>query len=139
MTTTLEECNSSIRSQLRLWICFALLSPLLSLLHPVAAKAQKEMQLADHAFPAAITNSDRAMVSQSLDPDFTWTDRTGKAHPKSEVVSSLALLARDATPRCKSGTPVMRSQFAAATRFRSRTLPSVSCVFGSSVRRHGSC
>src|SRR5215469_18132580 len=87
---------SSIRHQLRLSICFALLSLRLSPLHPVAAKAQKEVQLADHAFTAAIINSDRGMVSQSLDPDFTWTDRTGKTRPKSEVVSSLALLARDA-------------------------------------------
>src|SRR5262250_3259674 len=36
------------------------------------------------------------MIAQWLDPDFTWTDRTGKTHPKAEVLSSLTLLSRDA-------------------------------------------
>ena len=85
----------SIRAQSPLWISFALLA-LLSLLHPVATQAQNEVQLADHAFTAAIINADQTMIAQWLDPDFTWTDRAGKTHLKIEVLSSLASLARDA-------------------------------------------
>jgi len=72
-----------IRSPLLVCISFALFS--LGLLHSVAAKTQKTQkdgQLADHAFTAAIIDRDQRMVAQWLDPDFTWTDRTGKTHPK---------------------------------------------------------
>lgn len=76
---------------------FALFAVLVvSLLHPRSAGAQSEVQLADHAFTAAITKVDQAMIAQWLDPDFSWTDRTGKTHSKAEVLSSLASLARDA-------------------------------------------
>ncbi|HKE06946.1 MAG TPA: nuclear transport factor 2 family protein [Candidatus Acidoferrum sp.] len=85
-----------IRSPLLVCISFALFS--LGLLHSVAAKTQKTQkdgQLADHAFTAAIIDRDQRMVAQWLDPDFTWTDRTGKTHPKAEVLSSLASLTRE--------------------------------------------
>jgi ketosteroid isomerase-like protein len=85
----------SIRAQFPPSISFALLF-LLGLFHPVSTTAQSDVQLADHAFTAAIVNADQAMIAQWLDPDFTWTDRTGKTHLKAEVLSSLASLARDA-------------------------------------------
>lgn len=69
---------------------------LANLLFPVSAAAQSEVQLADHAFAAAIFNLDQNLVAQSLDPEFTWTDRTGKTHEKTEVLSSLSSLARNA-------------------------------------------
>ena len=86
--------QSSLRALLPLGISFALLI-LLSLLPPVAT-AQSEALLADHAFTAAIVNADQVVLAQWLDPDFTWTDRTGKTHAQAEVLSSIASLGRDA-------------------------------------------
>jgi hypothetical protein len=86
--------HSSIRFQFPLWISFALLA-LQSPLHSVAAKAQRDVQLADHAFTAAVIHADQRVIDQWLDPDFTWTDRAGMTHPRAEVLSSLASLTRD--------------------------------------------
>jgi len=85
----------TIRSRFRHWISVAALA-LAGLFSPGFAAAQTDVELADHAFSAAIINLDQAMIARWLDPDFAWTDRTGKTHPKSEVVSSLASLTRDA-------------------------------------------
>ena len=63
--------------QLSAWIAIAALA-LACLFQPGLAAAQAQVELADHAFTAAIVNSDQTMMAQWLDPDFTWTDRAGK-------------------------------------------------------------
>lgn len=84
----------TICSPFSLWISLATLA--LACFWPGSAAAQTEVELTDHAFTAAILNSDQPMITQWLDPDFTWTDRTGKTHPKTEVLAALASLARGA-------------------------------------------
>jgi len=77
-------------------ISFLTALALASLFCPGSVVAQTVVQLADHAFTDAIIAADQTMAAQWLDPDFTWTDRTGKTHAKGDVLSSLASLARDA-------------------------------------------
>ena len=81
-----------VRSSLRIFLTMPALAILLC---PLSSCAQTEVLLVDHAFTAAIINADQAMVAQSLDADFAWTDRAGKTHAKAEVLSSFASLARD--------------------------------------------
>jgi len=50
---------------------------------------------ADKAYSAAFAKADQATLSKILDPEFTWTDRTGKTHPKAEILPVLASLAAD--------------------------------------------
>jgi hypothetical protein len=50
---------------------------------------------ADRSFTAAIIKADQASVSKLLDPEFTWTDRTGKTRSKAEILPALASLAAD--------------------------------------------
>ena len=84
----------SINAQSTLWT-FCTVLALVILLCPLPSCAQTEVLLVDHAFTAAIINADQAMVAQSLDADFAWTDRAGKTHAKAEVLSAFASLARD--------------------------------------------
>lgn len=49
----------------------------------------------DHSLTTAINKADHVSVEKWLDPEFTWTDRAGKTHPKAEVLSSLASLSAD--------------------------------------------
>ncbi|HET6933024.1 MAG TPA: nuclear transport factor 2 family protein [Candidatus Acidoferrum sp.] len=51
---------------------------------------------ADHSFPSALAKADQATAGKLLDPEFTWTDRTGKTRTKSEILPALATLAADA-------------------------------------------
>jgi ketosteroid isomerase-like protein len=50
---------------------------------------------ADHSLAAAINKADQASVEKLLHAEFTWTDRTGKTHSKSEILPVLASLASD--------------------------------------------
>src|SRR5579859_1314678 len=50
---------------------------------------------ADHSLTAAISKADQAGVGKLLDPEFTWTDRTGKTLSKSEILPALASLASE--------------------------------------------
>jgi hypothetical protein len=51
---------------------------------------------ADHSFVAAVAKADKNSAEPLLDPEFTWTDRTGKTRTEPEVLAGLALLTRDA-------------------------------------------
>src|SRR5882762_6927346 len=48
---------------------------------------------ADRSFTAAIIKADQASVGKLLDPEFTWTDRTGKTRSKVEILPALASFA----------------------------------------------
>lgn len=50
---------------------------------------------ADHSLTAAINKADQASVGKLLDPEFTWTDRTGKTRSGSEILPALASLASE--------------------------------------------
>jgi hypothetical protein len=50
---------------------------------------------ADHALTTAIANFDQAAVGKLLDPEISWTDRTGKTRSKPEILPTLASLAAD--------------------------------------------
>ena len=52
--------------------------------------------VADHALTAALGKTDQADIGKWLDPEFTWTDRTGKTRPKADALPLLASLAADA-------------------------------------------
>ena len=81
---------------LALLLRFSLLALFLAC-RPSAGVAAPEANAltADHSLTAAIQKADLAGVAKWLDPEFTWTDRTGKTHAKSEVLSSLASMAAD--------------------------------------------
>jgi len=79
--------------------CFVFfLTAILPLTSVPAARATPEAEVSttDQALAAAISKGDQAAVAKWLDADFTWTDRTGKTVPKSEVLSSLSALAAEA-------------------------------------------
>ena len=59
---------------------------------PAAAGAKDEVLTLDRAFAGALNKPDQAGVARSLDPDFSWTNRTGKTVTKPEFLSSLASL-----------------------------------------------
>ena len=50
---------------------------------------------ADHSLTTAIARTDQASVGKLLDPEFTWTDRTGKTRSKSDILPVLATLKPD--------------------------------------------
>jgi ketosteroid isomerase-like protein len=47
---------------------------------------------ADHSLTIAINKADQQIVGRLLDPEFTWTDRSGKTRSKSEILPALAAL-----------------------------------------------
>lgn len=49
----------------------------------------------DKKFATAITKGDKATVDVLLDPEFTWTDRSGKTRSKTEILPALAALATE--------------------------------------------
>jgi hypothetical protein len=59
------------------------------------ANSQGDAIAADHSLTTAIAKSDEASAGKLLDPDFSWTDRTGKTRSKSEILSALATLKAD--------------------------------------------
>jgi ketosteroid isomerase-like protein len=59
------------------------------------ANSQGDPIAADHSLTTAIGKSDEASAGKLLDPDFSWTDRTGKTRAKSEILSALATLKAD--------------------------------------------
>ena len=54
-----------------------------------------EALTADRSFTAAVIKADQASVGKLLDPEYTWTDRTGKTRSKVEILPALASLAAD--------------------------------------------
>lgn len=44
---------------------------------------------ADTAFVEAVTNADKAALEKLLDPDFTWTNATGKSQTKAQVLREM--------------------------------------------------
>ena len=50
---------------------------------------------ADHSLTVAINKVDQPGVEKLLDPEFSWTDRTGKTRSKSEILPALASLASE--------------------------------------------
>jgi hypothetical protein len=63
---------------------------LLPLASPAPALPQDVALAADHSLTMAINKADQAGVEKLLDPEFTWTDRTGKTRSKSEILPALA-------------------------------------------------
>jgi hypothetical protein len=59
------------------------------------ANSQGDPIAADHSLTTAIAKSDEASAGKLLDPDFSWTDRTGKTRAKSEILSALRTLKAD--------------------------------------------
>jgi hypothetical protein len=50
---------------------------------------------ADRSLTTALAKADQTSVGKLLDPEFTWTDRTGKTRAKAEILSALATLKAD--------------------------------------------
>jgi len=50
---------------------------------------------ADKKFVAALAKAEQMTVDSLLDPEFTWTDRSGKTRTKTEILLALASLAAD--------------------------------------------
>ena len=61
----------------------------------VAASPDGDALAADHSLTTTISKADQAGVGRLLDPEFTWTDRTGKTRSKTEVLPALPSLAAD--------------------------------------------
>ena len=68
---------------------------LLALASPAPASPQDGALAADHSLTTAINKADQASVEKLLDPEFSWTDRTGKTRSKSEILPALASLASE--------------------------------------------
>jgi uncharacterized protein DUF4440 len=62
---------------------------------PAPASPQNGALAADHSLTAAINRADQSSVEKLLDPEFSWTDRTGKTRSKSEILPALPSLASD--------------------------------------------
>ncbi len=76
--------------------CALVLSCLLLTLSRLADASPEDGALAaDHSLTTAINKADQASVEKLLDPEFSWTDRTGKTRSKSEILSALASLASE--------------------------------------------
>ncbi|HKM67525.1 MAG TPA: nuclear transport factor 2 family protein [Candidatus Acidoferrum sp.] len=60
-----------------------------------SASPEGDALSAERLLPTALRKSDQATVARLLDPEFTWTDRTGKTRPKAEILPTLASLATD--------------------------------------------
>ena len=59
------------------------------------ASPQDGAVAADHSLTTAINKADQPSVEKLLDPEFSWTDRTGKTRAKSEVLPALSSLASE--------------------------------------------
>ncbi len=59
---------------------------------PVASNSQQEVQKLDQVFAGAVNHGDQAAAAKWLDPEFTWTNRSGKTASKQEFLSELASL-----------------------------------------------
>ena len=72
---------------------------LLTIAHSLTALAspapENDALVADHSLTAAIAKADQAGFAKLLDPESTWTDRTGKTRSKQEILPVLASLAAD--------------------------------------------
>jgi len=66
-----------------------------TLFPPVSASPESDAVSADHSLTTAIAKADLAAVGNLLDPEFTWTDRTGKTRSKSDILPALATLKAD--------------------------------------------
>ena len=72
------------------------LSPIAHSFCPSASATPEDSALtADHSLTAAIAKADQAGFASLLDPEFTWTDRTGKTRSKGEILPALASLTAD--------------------------------------------
>jgi ketosteroid isomerase-like protein len=60
-----------------------------------AALPEGDAVAADHSLTIAIAKADHATVGKLLDPEFTWTDHTGRTHSKSDILPTLATLKAD--------------------------------------------
>ena len=58
----------------------------------LAASPDNSALAADHALTIALSKTDQVAVGKLLDPEFTWTDRTGKTRSKSDILPVLASL-----------------------------------------------
>jgi hypothetical protein len=58
----------------------------------LAASPDNSALAADHALTSALSKTDQVAVGKLLDPEFTWTDRTGKTRSKSDTLPVLASL-----------------------------------------------
>jgi len=67
----------------------------LALAWPAPASPQDGALAADHSLTIAINKVDQASVEKLLDPEFSWTDRTGKTRSKSEILPALPSLASE--------------------------------------------
>jgi hypothetical protein len=56
---------------------------------------------ADHSLTSAINKADQSSVGKLLDPEFVWTDRTGKTRSKAEILPALASLAAESDANIK--------------------------------------
>src|SRR5258708_19443974 len=68
---------------------------------PAQASPESGAVAADHLLTVAINNVDQPGVEKLLDPEFSWTDRTGKTRSKSEILPALASLASESHPDVK--------------------------------------
>ena len=72
---------------------------LLTIAHSLTALAspmpENDALAADHSLTAAIAKADQGGFAKLLDPESTWTDRTGKTRSKQEILPVLASLAAD--------------------------------------------
>ena len=62
---------------------------------PVTASYDGDALAADRSLTTAIAKADQASAAELLDPEFTWTDRTGRTRSKAEILPALASLAVD--------------------------------------------
>jgi len=62
---------------------------------PAQASSESGAVAADHSLTVAINKVDQPGVEKLLDPEFSWTDRTGKTRSKSEILPALASLASE--------------------------------------------
>ena len=72
-----------------------LLTSACSLTTMASATPENDALTADHSLATAIAKGDQAGFAKLLDPEFTWTDRTGKTRSKEEILPLLASLAAD--------------------------------------------
>jgi ketosteroid isomerase-like protein len=61
-----------------------------------ASASQAEVERLDQNFSAALNKGDQAAVAKWLDPEFSWTNRSGKTQSKQEFMASLSALTTDA-------------------------------------------
>jgi ketosteroid isomerase-like protein len=77
-------------------LIFLLATSLALVFSPLAmANPDGDALAADHSLTTSISKADQAGVGKLLDPEFTWTDRTGRTRSKTEILPALASLAAD--------------------------------------------